>query len=124
VKETNMLDWINYRKALLGRTGEFGKLSPDTLKGYQTLSKAGAATNFLDAKTRELISIAVAVTSRCDGCITIHTSEAIRLGATKEEIAETLGVAGAINAGAAMVYSARTLDAVEAHLAAAAKTGA
>jgi AhpD family alkylhydroperoxidase len=57
----------------------------------------------------------VAVTTRCDGCITVHTGEALKHGATREEIAEALGVAVAMNAGAAMVYSARVLDAVAAH---------
>lgn len=110
-----MLDWLGYRKELIGRIGEIGKLSPDTLKGYQTLSGAGEKTGHLDAKTRELISLAVAVTTRCDGCITVHTGEALKHGASREEIAEALGVAVAMNAGAAMVYSARVLDAVNAH---------
>jgi len=56
----------------------------------------------------------VAVTTRCDGCITVHTADAIKHGATREEIAEALGVAVAMNAGAAMVYSARVLDAATA----------
>ena len=110
-----MLDWLQYRKELLGRIGEIGKLSPDTLKGYQTLSSAGEKTGHLDAKTRELISLAVAVTTRCDGCITVHTGEALKHGASREEIAEALGVAVAMNAGAALVYSARVMDAVNAH---------
>jgi AhpD family alkylhydroperoxidase len=110
-----MLDWLGYRKELVGRIGEIGKLSPDTLKGYQTLSGAGEKTGQLDAKTRELISLAVAVTTRCDGCITVHTGEALKQGATREEIAEALGVAVAMNAGAALVFSARVMDAVNAH---------
>lgn len=110
-----MLDWLQYRKELLGRIGEIGKLSPDTLKGYQTLSGAGTKTCHLDPKTRELISLAVAVTTRCDGCITVHVGEALKHGASREEIAEALGVAVAMNAGAAMVYSARAMDAVSAH---------
>lgn len=81
----------------------------------QTLSGAGAKTNHLDAKTRELIALAVAVTTRCDGCITVHTAEALKQGATREEITEALGVAIALNAGAALVYSARVMDAAEAY---------
>ena len=114
-----MLNWLDYRKQLTGRIGEFAKLSPETVKGYQALSKAGAATGHLDARTRELIALAVSVTTRCDGCITVHAAEALKQGATRDEIAEALGVAVALNAGAAMVYSARTLDAVDAHAAAA-----
>jgi len=110
-----MLDWTEYRKELLGRIGEMGQLSPGTLKGYQTLSSAGNQTGHLDAKTRELIALAVAVTTRCDGCITVHVAQAVKLGASKEEVAEALGVAVALNAGAAMVYSARALDALAAY---------
>lgn len=112
-----MMKWLEYRKELLGRIGEIGKLSPDTLAGYQTLSRAGQKTGHLDAKTRELIALAVAVTTRCDGCITVHTGEALKHGATREEIAEALGVAVALSAGAAMVYSARVMDAVGEHTA-------
>jgi AhpD family alkylhydroperoxidase len=61
-----------------------------------------------------LIALAVAVTLRCDGCITTHTSAAIKNGATKEEIVESLGVAMSVNAGAALVYSARVIDAYHA----------
>ena len=109
-----MLNWKEYRTQLLGRIGHLGKLTPETIKGYQTLSTAGGKTNQLDAKMRELISLAVAVTLRCDGCIVVHTTEAKKLGATNEEIAEALGVAIAMNAGAALVYSARVMDAAEA----------
>ena len=71
-----MLDWLQYRKNLVGRIGELGAMSPDTLTGYQTLSKAGQKTDLLGAKTRELIALAVSVTTRCDGCITVHTENA------------------------------------------------
>jgi AhpD family alkylhydroperoxidase len=110
-----MLDWLEYRKQLMSRIGEIGKLSPDTVAGYQTLSKAGHKTGHLDAKMHELIALAVAVTTRCDGCITVHTAEALKHGATHEEIAEALGVAIALNAGATLVYSARVMDAVSAY---------
>lgn len=110
-----MLDWNGYREELKGRIGDIGKLSPDTVRGYATLSNAGEKTGHLDAKTRELIALAVAVTTRCDGCITVHVDAALKHGASREEIAEALGVAVALNAGAALVFSARVMDAVDAH---------
>ena len=95
--------------------GEIGKLSPSNLRGYGELSTAGAKTGKLDAKTRELIALAIAVTRQCDGCITVHTDAAMKQGATRGEIAEALGVAIAVNAGAALVYSARVMDAYATH---------
>ena len=109
----SMLDWSTYRRQLTVRIGEIAKLSPDTIKGYQALSAAGQNTNLLGPKIRELISLAVAVSVRCDGCITVHTEAAVRHGASRAEIAEALGVATAVNAGAALVYSTRVLDAYE-----------
>lgn len=107
-----MLDWEGYRHDLLGRIGELGRLTPQTVRGYRELSDAGNRTAHLDAKTRELIAIAVGVTRQCDGCITTHVHAARKQGATKEEIAEALGVAIAVNAGAALVFSARVMDAL------------
>jgi AhpD family alkylhydroperoxidase len=109
-----MFDWNEYYKTLGAGIGDLGKQSPDTLRGYQTLSAANSHTSKLGEKTRQLISLAVAVTTRCDGCIVFHSEAALKAGATKEEISEALGVAVAMNAGAALVYSARALDAVDA----------
>lgn len=108
-----MLDWNQYHSDLMARIGDLATATPDTVKGYQQLSAAGQKTNQLDAKTRELIALAVAVTTRCDGCIAVHSKRALEEGATKAEIAEALGVAVSLNAGAALVYSARVMDAID-----------
>jgi AhpD family alkylhydroperoxidase len=107
----HMFDWNAYRDQVLAGVGDLGKLSPETIRGYGALGAAGAKTGHLDAKIRELIALACAVSQKCDGCITVHVEAARKLGATREEIAEALGVAIAIGAGAALVYSTRTLDA-------------
>jgi AhpD family alkylhydroperoxidase len=113
-----MLDWNTYHSQILQTLTDLARLSPDTLRGYRTLSEAGSKTAHLDAKTRELIALAVAVTARCDGCIVVHAAAALEHGASREEIAEALGVAIAVNAGAALIYSTRVLDAVAAKQAA------
>jgi len=88
-----MMDWNQYHKEVGARIGDLMKVSPDTVRGYQTLSAANSKTSKLGEKTRQLISLAVAVTTRCDGCIVVHTDAALKAGATKEEISEALGVA-------------------------------
>lgn len=107
-------NWNEYRQQLLAGVNNFSKLSPETIKGYVALGSAGQKTGHLDAKTRELIALAVAISLRCDGCITVHTAAALKQGASKEELAEALGVAISVNAGAALVYSTRALDAFDA----------
>lgn len=107
------MDWNNNRSHLMEGVGKLAQLSPDTVQGYLTASGAGKKTGHLDEKTRQLISLAVAVTTRCDGCLSVHSNEALKAGATREEVAEALGVAVAMNAGAALVYSTRALDAFD-----------
>lgn len=109
-----MLDWNGYRKELGGAIGEIAKLNPDLMKGHDTLAASATSAKALDPKTRELIALAVAVTTRCDGCIAVHTDAARKAGASKEELVEALTVAIALNAGAALVYSARVMDAFKA----------
>nr|WP_269110571.1 carboxymuconolactone decarboxylase family protein [Acetobacter senegalensis] len=106
-------DWNAYRAHLSQSVKVLAKLSPNTLEGLQKLETVAPEHKHLDDKTRELISLAVAVTTRCDGCISVHTVAAKKAGASKEEIAEALGVAVALNAGAALVYSSRALDAFD-----------
>jgi AhpD family alkylhydroperoxidase len=109
-----IIDWNEYQKQLGATIGDLAKLSPDTVRGYQMLNAVNPKTSKLGEKTRQLISLAVAVTTHCDGCIVFYADAALKAGATKEEIAEALGVAISMNAGAAWVYSVRVLDAVAA----------
>jgi AhpD family alkylhydroperoxidase len=109
----HMNDWSTYRQQLSEGVAGLAKLSPDAVKGYVTLSGASQKTGHIDAKTRELIALAVAISLRCDGCIAVHSAAARKNGATKEEVAEALTIAISINAGAALVYSTRALDAFD-----------
>lgn len=68
-----MLDWAEYQKELSKRMTEIARTNPDILRSYRGLSNAGAKTDLLGAKTRELIALAVGVTRQCDGCIITHT---------------------------------------------------
>ena len=97
----------NLRKA----GARLAEKNPAVTTAYRGLNEAVAHGTALDSKTRELISLAVAVTTRCEGCISSHSAAARKAGATEEEVAEALGAAIALNAGAAYVYSTRALEA-------------
>ena len=73
----------------------FGTSGPRERLKRTAVGLRDSSTNHLDPKTRELIALAVAVAMRCDGCITVHTDAAIKQGASKVEVAETLGVSEA-----------------------------
>ncbi|MHB8132620.1 MAG: carboxymuconolactone decarboxylase family protein [Anaerolineaceae bacterium] len=109
-----MIDWNEYHKQVLEGIVEIGRNSPEIVRGYRMIGEAAKKTNLLDAKTRELIALAVAVSVQCDGCIVVHTDAALKNGATEEEIIEALGVAIQVKTGSALIYSTRVLDAMKA----------
>ena len=106
------LDWKKHAAHVKQSFAKLGKNHPKMLAGYAALESAAAA-EALDAKTRELIAIAVAVTTRCESCISVHTAAAVKAGATEGEIAGALATAISLNAGAAYTYALRAFEAAE-----------
>lgn len=84
---------------------------PAVFEGVAALNAASFGDGALDAKTKELIALAMAVTKQCDGCIASHARGAARRGATAEEVADALGVAIAMNGGPGTVHAPRALEA-------------
>ena len=64
----------------------------DTMQGFSAMAQAATKDGALDKKTKELIALAIGVSTRCDGCIGFHTKALKELGATRDEIAEVLGL--------------------------------
>jgi AhpD family alkylhydroperoxidase len=104
-------NWVEQLNNLRNSSGAFASANPAVMDAYRGLNNAQASGSALDAKTRELISLAVAITTRCDGCISSHAAAARKAGATEAEVSEALGTAIALNAGAAFVYSVRAMEA-------------
>lgn len=86
---------------------------PQVMQGFGALSKAALAPGAVDAKTKELIALAIGVATRCDGCIGFHCKALVQLGATVEEVRETLGVAVYMGGGPALMYAASAVAAFE-----------
>ena len=92
-------------------TTSYSMLEPRMKKVYGAFYKELYFTperRVLDSKTQELISIAASLVAKCEGCIDGHVKKALELGATKEEISETICIAAAINAAAMIDLSDRT----------------
>lgn len=106
-------NWSEHTKHVKQSFGALGKKHPKMLDAYKALGSAAAA-EALDVKTRELIALAVAITTRCESCISVHAEEAAKAGATESEIAGALATAISLNAGAAYTYALRALEAVDA----------
>lgn len=106
----------NYRDITRSVSASLAKLrvgQPDLTQGFAALSKAAMRSGALDGKTKELIALALGVGGHCDACIGFHLQALIRLGATRGEIEETLGVAVYMGGGPSLMYAADTLSAYE-----------
>lgn len=104
-------NWTEHTAHVKKSFGELGQNHPKMLQAYNALEQAAAA-EALDEKTRELIAIAVAITTRCESCISVHAEKAIKAGASESEIAGALATAISLNAGAAYTYALRAIEAV------------
>lgn len=86
---------------------------PDVMKAFNDLARAATKDGALDKKTKELIALALGVAVRCDACIGFHTQALVRLGATKAEVEETLGMAVYMGGGPSLMYSANAIAAFD-----------
>lgn len=86
---------------------------PDTMQAFSTLAHAATRSGALDEKTKELIALALGVATRCDGCIGFHTEALVKLGATRQEVQETLGMAIYMGGGPSLMYAADAISAYE-----------
>jgi AhpD family alkylhydroperoxidase len=79
--------------------------APDGMQAFSAFDKAAFQPGALDAKTKQLLAVAVALTTQCPYCIDIHVKEARKAGATDQELGETAIVAAAMRAGAAITHA-------------------
>ena len=90
-----------------------GAAQPAVMKAFAELHKAGVATRALDKKTKELIALAISVVARCDDCIAHHIHDTLDAGATREEIADALGMAILMGGGPSMIYATHAIEALD-----------
>lgn len=85
----------------------------DTMKAFSALAGAATKDGALDAKTKELLAVAISIAVRCDGCVAFHTKAALRLGASRDEIMETVGMAIYMGGGPSLIYGTQALEAYD-----------
>jgi AhpD family alkylhydroperoxidase len=86
---------------------------PAVINAFNGLSEAALADGALDKKTKELIALALGVAAHCDACLGFHAKALERLGATREEVEDALGVAVYMGGGPSLMYAADALAAFE-----------
>jgi len=85
--------------------------TPDTLRAFTALAQAAGRDGALDRKTKEFIALALGVAAHCDPCIGFHAQALVRLGATRAQVEEVLGMTVYMGGGPSLMYAAGALDA-------------
>jgi AhpD family alkylhydroperoxidase len=106
-------DWIGITTELSGAVREVRSGTPDVMKGFSALAQAALKGGALDTKTKELIALAISVATRCDACVAFHAEAAVKQGASRDEIMETMGMAIYMGAGPSVMYAAQAVEAFD-----------
>ncbi|WP_371823688.1 carboxymuconolactone decarboxylase family protein [Novosphingobium sp. CECT 9465] len=106
-------DWPQMARDLTGAIKEVRLGSPDVMKAFSAMAQAATRPGALDARTKELVALAIAVAIRCDGCIAFHAKAALEQGASRDEVMETMGMALYMGAGPSLMYAAQAVEAYD-----------
>lgn len=99
-----------YNKENLARLKKMNELAPEVMKAFWVFDKLAVADGAIPVKYKELIAVAVALTTQCSYCIDIHAGNARKAGATDAELAEAAMVAASLRAGAAVTHATHALS--------------
>ena len=98
-----------YSRDNLANIARMNALAPELMKAFWAFDKAAVADGAIPVKYKELIAVAVAVTTQCPYCIDIHTGNAQGAGATEAELVEASMVAASLRAGGAVTHATHAL---------------
>lgn len=104
-------DWPELIKLISGHMRTLRGGAPETMKAFSAMAVSASAGGALDAKTKELMALAIGVATRCDDCIAFHVKGALQQGATREEIMETLAMSIYMGTGPSVMYASHAIDA-------------
>ncbi len=100
-----MYDFTNLKKI-----PKLAEAAPDAMEGFKAFDKAAMAEGAISKKNKELIALAVALTTQCVYCLEVHRKAAIAAGATEAELAEVTFVTAALRAGAAVTHGTHLFE--------------
>ena len=110
---TNPEGFLALTQQVSGRLAELRTNTPEVMKSFGALGRTALADGALDKKTKELIALALGVASHCDPCIGFHAQALAKLGTTRQEIDEMLGVAIYMGGGPSLMYAASAIAAFD-----------
>jgi len=107
------MNWNTFLNDTMQRMGRFQAEAPETFSGFNIMGKAAKQNGALDEKTKELIALGIAISTRCDSCIGFHVKSLVRLGTTRAEFCEALEMISFMGGGPSITFSAKALEAYD-----------
>ena len=107
------MNWHALLSEAIETTGIYQKEAPDTFVGFGIMGMAAKKDGALSEKTKELIALGIAISTRCETCIAYHVKSLVRLETTREEFCEALEMISYMGGGPSISYSAKALEAFD-----------
>jgi AhpD family alkylhydroperoxidase len=108
-----MTDFLKIAEELSQGYGDLAQTAPGAMAGFAQMREGALQPGAICGRAKSLIALSIAVAMRCDGCIVSYAKLAIEAGASREQVAEALGVAVLMGGSPSVVYSARALAAYD-----------
>ena len=107
------MDWIKFIADADKDLAVYSKALPETMQAFGKMGAAAKSGGALDLKTRELVALGVAISTRCDHCIGYHARNLVRLEASRDEVAEVLAMVAYMGGGPAINFGSKALQAFD-----------
>ncbi len=107
------MDWKTYMDDMKNDIRALNRTIPETTRAFATLGKSVKESEVLPFKTKEFIALGIAVSQGCEPCIGFHIEALVRIGASREEVADALAMALQMGGGPALMYAAKALAAYD-----------
>ena len=106
-------DYIEITRSISANLKDLRKNQSDTMQGFSAMAAGALKDGALSKKMKELIALAIGISTRCDGCIGFHAEALVKLGATRAEVEEAIGMAVYLGGGPSLMYAADAIAAFE-----------
>lgn len=106
-------NYVEEHEHLEQRLLQLGRELPGPMTGFARLHRKAMEDGALAGKVKEMMALAISIVVGCEGCIAYHVHDALKAGATRQELLETIGVALLMGGGPGSIYASHALDAIE-----------
>ncbi len=107
------MTWTKFLDETMNRFATLQRETPGMFDGFNAMGRTAKKTGALDEKTKELIALGIAISTRCDSCIGFHVKSLVRLGTTRAELCEALEMIGYMGGGPSIAFGAKALEAYD-----------